>query len=158
MAAPQAPPSLGFSRQEHWRGLPFPSPTGHMRVRKLHVRCPLFLNFNCKNRTLKTTFSEKGKPGHRRKNTAHSAPPFQPHMGTPLSAWRISCQTPLLFTYQWTCWYLDKIHSTVWGCFFFRHIFFPELGLSCLYLSVAGFSIAHCILEVLPCWNVCNSA
>ena len=25
-AAHQAPPSLGFSRQEHWRGLPFPSP------------------------------------------------------------------------------------------------------------------------------------
>ena len=22
----QAPPSLGFSRQEHWSGLPFPSP------------------------------------------------------------------------------------------------------------------------------------
>ena len=26
MAAHQAPPSLGFSRKEHWRGLPFPSP------------------------------------------------------------------------------------------------------------------------------------
>ena len=26
MAAQQAPPSLGFSRQEHWSGLPFPSP------------------------------------------------------------------------------------------------------------------------------------
>ena len=26
MAAHQAPPFLGFSRQEHWRGLPFPSP------------------------------------------------------------------------------------------------------------------------------------
>ena len=26
MAAPQASPSLGFSRQEHWSGLPFPSP------------------------------------------------------------------------------------------------------------------------------------
>ena len=26
MAAHQAPPSLGFSRQEHWGGLPFPSP------------------------------------------------------------------------------------------------------------------------------------
>ena len=25
-AAHQAPPSLGFSRQEHWNGLPFPSP------------------------------------------------------------------------------------------------------------------------------------
>ena len=28
MAAHQAPPSLGFSRQEHWSGLPFPSPKG----------------------------------------------------------------------------------------------------------------------------------
>ena len=26
MAAQQAPPSLGFSRQEHWSELPFPSP------------------------------------------------------------------------------------------------------------------------------------
>ena len=26
MAAYQAPPSLGFSSQEHWSGLPFPSP------------------------------------------------------------------------------------------------------------------------------------
>ena len=26
MAAHQAPPSLGFSRQEHWSALPFPSP------------------------------------------------------------------------------------------------------------------------------------
>ena len=25
-AAHQAPPSVGFSRQEHWSGLPFPSP------------------------------------------------------------------------------------------------------------------------------------
>ena len=24
--ARQAPPSMGFSRQEHWTGLPFPSP------------------------------------------------------------------------------------------------------------------------------------
>ena len=29
MAAHQAPPSLGFSRQEHWSGLPFPTP-GHL--------------------------------------------------------------------------------------------------------------------------------
>ena len=26
MAAHQAPPTLGFSRQEHWSGLPFSSP------------------------------------------------------------------------------------------------------------------------------------
>ena len=29
MAAHQAPPSLGFSRQEHWSGLPFPFPGDH---------------------------------------------------------------------------------------------------------------------------------
>ena len=33
-AAHQAPPSLGFSRQEHWSGLPFPSPTHESE--KLH--------------------------------------------------------------------------------------------------------------------------
>ena len=33
-AAHQAPPSLGFSRQEHWSGLPFPSP---MHLWRIHV-------------------------------------------------------------------------------------------------------------------------
>ena len=35
MAAHQAPPSLGFSRQEHWSGLPFPSPMHESEKRKL---------------------------------------------------------------------------------------------------------------------------
>ena len=30
-AAHQAPPYTGFSRQEYWSGLPFPSPPGNMR-------------------------------------------------------------------------------------------------------------------------------
>ena len=30
----QVPPSLGFSRQEHWRGLPFPSPMHESEKRK----------------------------------------------------------------------------------------------------------------------------
>ena len=34
MAAYQAPPSLGFSRQEHWSGLPFPSPMHESEKRK----------------------------------------------------------------------------------------------------------------------------
>ena len=42
MAAHQAPPSLGFSRQEHWSGLPFPSPVHekwNVQVNSLsHVR------------------------------------------------------------------------------------------------------------------------
>ena len=32
-AAHQAPPSPGFSRQEHWSGLPFPSPMHESEVR-----------------------------------------------------------------------------------------------------------------------------
>ena len=35
MAAHQAPPSLGFSRQEHWSGLPFPSPMRGSEVAQL---------------------------------------------------------------------------------------------------------------------------
>ena len=31
----QAPPSLGFSRQEHWSGLPFPSPMRESEVAQL---------------------------------------------------------------------------------------------------------------------------
>ena len=39
MAAHQAPLSLGFSRQEHWSGLPFPSPIHTcMLSRFSHVR------------------------------------------------------------------------------------------------------------------------
>ena len=37
MAAQQAPQSLGFSRQEHWSGLPFPSPVLESEVAQL---CP----------------------------------------------------------------------------------------------------------------------
>ena len=38
-AAPQAPRSLGFSRQEHWSGLPFPSPEfGISRCKLLYIR------------------------------------------------------------------------------------------------------------------------
>ena len=33
-AAHQAPPSMGFSRQEYWSGLPFPSPNGSIRILK----------------------------------------------------------------------------------------------------------------------------
>ena len=39
MAAQQAPPSLGFSRQEHWSGLPFPSPM-HESESEVTQSCP----------------------------------------------------------------------------------------------------------------------
>ena len=40
-AAHQAPPSLGFSRQEHWTGLPFPSP---VRESEVAQSCPTLSN------------------------------------------------------------------------------------------------------------------
>ena len=39
MAAHQAPPSPGFSRQEHWSGLPFPSPM-HESESEVTQLCP----------------------------------------------------------------------------------------------------------------------
>ena len=44
-AAHQAPPSLGFSMQEHWSGLPFPSPM-HERESESEVvqSCPTLSN------------------------------------------------------------------------------------------------------------------
>ena len=36
-AAQQAAPSLGFSRQEHWSGLPFPSPMRESEVAQSHA-------------------------------------------------------------------------------------------------------------------------
>ena len=41
MAAHQAPPSLGFSRQEHWSGLPFPS---QMHESEVAQSCPTLSN------------------------------------------------------------------------------------------------------------------
>ena len=38
MAAHQAPPSLGFSRQDHWSGLPFPSPVHESEKWKWKVK------------------------------------------------------------------------------------------------------------------------
>ena len=37
----QAPPSMGFSRQEHWSGLPFPSP-GDLPDPGIESRSPAF--------------------------------------------------------------------------------------------------------------------
>ena len=36
-AAHQAPPSTGVSRQEHWSGLPFPSPC-HVTIAVLYLK------------------------------------------------------------------------------------------------------------------------
>ena len=37
IAAYQAPPSMGFSRQEYWSGVPLPSPTEHTKSFQIHL-------------------------------------------------------------------------------------------------------------------------
>ena len=46
-AAHQAPPSLGFSRQEHWSGLPFPSPAFIHTVLEFIMRGPIDTTQTC---------------------------------------------------------------------------------------------------------------
>ena len=43
----QAPPSIGFSRQEYWSGLPLPSPVeGRKTCKLIIIRC----TFKCNNK------------------------------------------------------------------------------------------------------------
>ena len=44
--AHQAPPSLGFSRQEHWSALPFPSPV-HKSESEVAQSCPTSDPMDC---------------------------------------------------------------------------------------------------------------
>ena len=54
-AAHEAPPSLGFSRQEHWSGLPFPSLHGHIILQKF---CTCWEFHQC---YIKNSYSLKSK-------------------------------------------------------------------------------------------------
>ena len=40
-AAHQAPPSMGFSRQEYWSGVPLPSPTSYLFYVTAHMSIPI---------------------------------------------------------------------------------------------------------------------
>ena len=42
-AAYQAPPSMGFSRQKYWSGVPLPSPRKRLGLFKNKLLCPLYL-------------------------------------------------------------------------------------------------------------------
>ena len=54
----QAPPSMGFSRQEYWSGLPLPSPVGILSLLKISVRKSLIQFWNSmSSKCLKTIHS-----------------------------------------------------------------------------------------------------
>ena len=58
-AAPQAPPSMGFSRQEYWSGVPLPSPqtgTNHVQSYPTKYWCPEYI-MNIYNSTEEKTYN-----------------------------------------------------------------------------------------------------
>ena len=70
-AAHQAPPSLGFSRQEHWSGLPLSSPVQSLSRVQLFVTpwtaaCQVFLSFTVSRSLLKLMSIELVMPSNHR--------------------------------------------------------------------------------------------
>jgi len=63
-AACQAPPPIGFSRQEHWSGVPFPSP-GDLPDLGIEPRSPALQAYS-----LPTEL--QGKPQRRSETKSHS--------------------------------------------------------------------------------------
>ena len=63
-AAHQAPPSLGFSRQEHWSGLPFPSQMQESESEVAQLYPTLCNPMDCKHiKKQKHYFANKGPSG-----------------------------------------------------------------------------------------------
>ena len=81
-AAYQAPPSMGFSRQEYWSGVPLPSPLMHMSIGLLYLT-------HCwvpgSSRSHKT-----------RLRICHPAKPYKPITPLFLSGWLRFCQSVFL--------------------------------------------------------------
>ena len=74
-AAYQAPPSMGFSRQEYWSGVPSPSPTNHVKPLLIHVddRLACFSNFTCIHRTLYQVERKQSQQPAAEAGTTHMA-------------------------------------------------------------------------------------
>ena len=98
-AAHQAPPSLGVSRQEHWRGLPFPSPMHESEKWK----------WSC------SVVSDLATPW----TTAHQAPPSMGFSrqeywsGVPLPSpyvvYKLILNSSLIMTYQCTYYFIERV-------------------------------------------------
>jgi len=65
--AHQAPPYMGFLRQEYWSGLPFPSP-GYFPSPGIKPRSPALQGVSCTAGGFFTNWSHQGSP-----NNSHNA-------------------------------------------------------------------------------------
>ena len=108
----QAPLSLGFSRQEYWSGLPFPSP-GHLSYPGIKPASPVAP-------ALAGGFFITALPGNpgalhilhsgEKKNVKRSRATFEPG-GAPLAiSWKVHC-TDCCYTVFFLCW----CTCIIWG-------------------------------------------
>ena len=92
-AAHQAPPSLGFSRQEHWRGLPFPSPVHESESEASQSCLTLHDPMDCSplGSSVHGIFQARGLEWGA---TASSEAPAAPHFIASQTCWVLFC-TPI---------------------------------------------------------------
>ena len=118
-AAYQAPPPMGFSRQEYWSGLPLPSPTctihyskalildyHHKSVRNfianhLNFRENILLNFITLSQPSKLSVSLKLPPSHTHCSGVVNVQLLS-HVQLFVTPWTAACQSSLSFTIFWS--------------------------------------------------------
>ena len=134
MAAHQAPPSLEFSRQEHWSGLPFPSPMHALMLSHFsHVRLCATLWTEADQAPLSTGFSRQGYwsglpfPSPRLKNNDCKDPLTREiRMGARMAAaweWCRGWYKQDQVSDHAGCW----MPTCIWGAHFFPALMFPSL-------------------------------
>ena len=82
-AAYQAPPSMGFARQEYWSGLPLPSPHTQLESKYRALQVSLILCWKSKGTSTRLMFLFPRMIGWQFKsfNKWHSSTPDNPHRG-----------------------------------------------------------------------------
>ena len=119
--AHQAPPSMGFSRQEYWSGLPFPSP-GDLPNPGIEPRSPALqadtLNSEPPGKSLELKRVE-GKGFH---------PPLQPFWLSIL--WHLT-----LTVSHWETWL--KVYLLIWLCFIILFFYLEKY----VYVNVASLAV-----------------
>ena len=115
----QAPPSMGFSKQEYWSGVPLPSPEEISSLSHSVVKCQRFQKWNC--------WIKQGPFPVR--YTKPKGSPRRPWLLPPAPAWLLTPVPSILFSWE-HCFCLRAIYTSLFSyCLFISFVVFL-LGLS----------------------------